>query len=150
MLQWATARIGAILVTLNPAYRGNEIVDALAISQVQHLFVVPHIRSSAYLQMLSSIFPSLSSTPQGQPLSLDRLPDLKSIVVIDDVGGGQNLETEMARVKPAVDFREILVWREAGHEESEVRKLEASLQEHDVINLQFTRYVLDNCRWISY
>ena len=97
MLQWATARIGAILVTLNPAYRGNEIVDALAITQVQHLFVVPHIRSSAYLQMLSSIFPSLSSTPQGQPLSLDRLPDPKSIVVIDDVGGGQNLETEMAR-----------------------------------------------------
>lgn len=138
MLQWATARIGAILVTLNPAYRGNEIVNALGLSQVQHLFVVPRIRSSAYLQMLSSIFPSLLSTSPGQPLNLERLPDLKNIVVIDDMGGGKDLETEMVNVKPAVDFREILVWREAEREQSEVRKLEASLQKHDVINLQFT------------
>lgn len=148
MLQWACARIGAILVTLNPAYRGNEIASTLALAQVQHLFVVPRIRSSNYLQTLASIFPSLSSDSIGRQLNLERLPDLRNIIVMDDMSSKAEWETEMAKVKPAVDFREILVWREDGREQAEVKRLEASLHKDEIINLQFTRLYLPRMSWL--
>ena len=141
MLQWACARIGAILVTLNPAYRVHELIATLSLAQVNHLFLVPRIRSSAYLRILSAALPALTSTPAGS-LNLGELPDLRNVVVVDDMGGGASWQEEIAHVKSAVDFREILVWREDGSEQRNVKELEASLGEHEVINLQFTRYVL--------
>ena len=154
MLQWACARIGAILVTLNPAYRVHELIATLSLAQVNHLFLVPRIRSSAYLQILSSALPSLSSSSAGT-INVSELPDLRNVVVVDDVGGGAAWEKELGLVKSAVDFREILVWREDGTEHQEVKRLEESLSEHEIINLQFTRSVVPyppNCfadSWIS-
>lgn len=142
MIQWACAKIGAILVTLNPAYRGNEIVSTLALAQAQHLFVVPRIRSSNYLHVLASVFPSLSSASPGRPLNLERLPDLRNIVVFNDLDSEKDFEEEIGVIQPAVDFREVLVWRENGHEHSTVQALERSLHEDEVINLQFTRQVI--------
>ncbi|EKM56989.1 uncharacterized protein PHACADRAFT_208155 [Phanerochaete carnosa HHB-10118-sp] len=136
MLQWACARIGAILVTLNPAYRTHELIATLGLVGVKHLFLVPRIRSSAYLQNLADAFPSLASSSPGN-VNIKRLPDLKNIVVLDDLGGAQGA-AEMARAKSAVDFREILVWRHAGPEQRELEALERGLQQHETINLQFT------------
>lgn len=136
MLQWACARVGAILVTLNPAYRAHELVATLALAGVNHLFLVPRIRSSAYLQLLADAFPALASSSPGH-VNIERLPDLKNIVVVDDLGGADGA-TEMARVKSAVDFREILVWRNVGPEQRELEALERGLKEHEMINLQFT------------
>lgn len=138
MLQWACARIGAILVTLNPAYRVHELIATLSLAQVNHLFVVPRIRSSAYLDLLASALPSLQSSTPGA-LRIDELPDLRNIIVVDDLGGGKEWEEVLSKAKCAVDFREILVWRADGREQNEVTSLEASSNEHEVINLQFTR-----------
>ncbi|EKM61742.1 uncharacterized protein PHACADRAFT_169179 [Phanerochaete carnosa HHB-10118-sp] len=136
MLQWACARIGAILVTLNPAYRTHELIATLGLVGVKHLFLVPRIRSSAYLQNLADAFPSLASSSPGN-VNIERLPDLKNIVVLDDLGGAEGA-AEMARAKSAVDFREILVRWHAGPEQRELEALERGLQEHETINLQFT------------
>ena len=49
LVQMATARIGAILVNINPAYRPRELAYALERSEVQGLFVIPSFRSSDYV-----------------------------------------------------------------------------------------------------
>jgi len=52
LLQMATARIGVVLVNINPAYRPRELGYALKRSEVQGLFLIPAFRSSDYVAML--------------------------------------------------------------------------------------------------
>ena len=47
LLQLATARIGVMLVNVNPAYRPRELAYALQRSEVQGLFLIPRFRSTA-------------------------------------------------------------------------------------------------------
>ncbi|TFY57579.1 hypothetical protein EVG20_g8486 [Dentipellis fragilis] len=140
MLQWACARIGAILVTVNPAYRVHELVNTLSLVGVSQLFIVPSIRSSRYLDLLNTELPSLTSQQPGN-IQEGRLPALRGLVVLDNTFGkegarpfGEDLEV----MKCAIDFREVLVWREEGREERIVREFEQSLKKDDVMNLQFT------------
>ena len=57
------ARIGAILVNINPAYRPRELAYALQRSQVEGLCVIPAFRKSDYVAMLLELLPALR---QGQ------------------------------------------------------------------------------------
>lgn len=59
LLQMATARIGAILVNINPACRSRELLHALRQSEVQGLFVIPRFRHSDYASMLIEVVPEL-------------------------------------------------------------------------------------------
>ncbi|RPD78859.1 acyl-CoA synthetase [Lentinus tigrinus ALCF2SS1-7] len=136
-LQWACASIGAILVTLNPAYRLPELVSTLGLVGVSHLFVVPRIRTSAYVRMLCDAFPSIANALPGE-IQEEALPALRHLVVVDNMGDFKQFEHEMQDVKPVVDFREVLVWREDAAEKRTVEEITESLQVDDVINLQFT------------
>jgi acyl-CoA synthetase (AMP-forming)/AMP-acid ligase II len=138
MLQWACARIGAILATMNPAYRTSELVNAIKLAGVQHLIVVPRIRSSAYLEMLATELPSLKSAPQGD-IQDPAVPDLKNIVVVDNEGAFKT-ELDKLDMRCTIDWREVLLWREDTHEQKLVDEIASSLHKDDVINLQFTRY----------
>ncbi|KAI0345202.1 acyl-CoA synthetase [Trametopsis cervina] len=137
MLQWATASIGAILVTLNPAYRLPELVNTLSLVGVSHLFVVPQLRSSAYVSMLADAFPALANSAPGS-IQEQALPELRHLVVVDNTPGLKEFQQHLDNVKCAVDFREMLVWREDASEQKEVRRLEKTLEKDEVINLQFT------------
>ncbi|KAI9065584.1 acyl-CoA synthetase [Trametes sanguinea] len=136
-LQWACASIGAILVTLNPAYRLPELINTLKLVGVSHLFVVPRIRTSAYVRMLCDAFPALANSKPGE-IQEAALPDLRHLVVVDNTGDLKQYERELEGVKPAVDFREVMVWREDSPEKRVVHDIIDSLDMHDVINLQFT------------
>ncbi|MET0049144.1 MAG: AMP-binding protein [Sedimenticola sp.] len=59
LLQMATARIGVVLVNINPAYRSRELAYALKRSEVQGLFLIPAFRSSDYVGMVLKLLPSL-------------------------------------------------------------------------------------------
>lgn len=63
LLQMATARIGVILVNINPAYRTRELAYALQCSQVQGLFVIPKFKDSDYIGMLKQLLPELTVNP---------------------------------------------------------------------------------------
>ncbi|KAI0371268.1 acyl-CoA synthetase [Pilatotrama ljubarskyi] len=136
-LQWACASVGAILVTLNPAYRLPELVNTLKLVGVSHLFVVPRIRTSAYVRMLCDAFPALANSKPGD-IQEAALPELRHLIVVDNTGELKQFERELEDVKPAVDFRELLVWREDTEERRRVEDIMAGLQVDDVINLQFT------------
>ncbi|KAI5885509.1 acetyl-CoA synthetase-like protein [Schizophyllum commune H4-8] len=136
MLQWACASIGAILVTINPAYRINELIQTLSAVGVKHLICVPRIRSSAYLALLADAAPGIRNSPPGE-ISDPKLPELRNIFVMDN-GNEYRTEVEKLEIRSLVDWREILLWREDTREEKARRVLEGSMGKDDVINLQFT------------
>jgi acyl-CoA synthetase (AMP-forming)/AMP-acid ligase II len=153
-LQWACASIGAILVTINPAYHLNEHVcpqyprhsnltlpqvNTLNLVGVRHLFIVPRIRSTSYLSMFSNAFPALRESSQGN-IHIPELPQLRNLVVVDDKG---ELRAELRKLDLhcAIDWREVIVWREDAKEKYLHDKISRSLDQNDIINLQFTRYL---------
>ncbi|KAF8828189.1 hypothetical protein HHX47_DHR4000533 [Lentinula edodes] len=130
ILQWAAARIGAILATINPSYRIDELVGTLRLVGIKHLIIVPSLRTSQYLKLLLERFPSLACSNPGDIQELE-LPELRNLIVV-------NNDDEYELVKAATDWREIILWREDTWEAKSVRDIARSLNKDEVINLQFT------------
>ena len=82
LLQLASARIGAILVNINPAYRSKELAYALTKSEIQGLFVIPAFRSSDYVSTLCELIPELESNP-SEALNAAAFPLLRRVVIYD-------------------------------------------------------------------
>ncbi|KAG1737418.1 acetyl-CoA synthetase-like protein [Suillus lakei] len=136
-LQWACASIGAILVTLNPAYRLNELVETLNLVGVTYLFTVPRIRTSNYIRMLSDAFPALRNSTPGN-IQESALPSLKNLVVIDNIHDAAEWQRETRDVKSVTDWRETLIWREDTWEQRHIEESAQFQRSDEVINLQFT------------
>jgi fatty-acyl-CoA synthase len=82
--QFATCKIGAILVNINPSYRVHELEYALQQSGCAMLVLAPEFRSSNYTEMLLALVPELRSSPPNQ-LKGGKLPDLRAVVRLGDV-----------------------------------------------------------------
>ncbi|PPQ87692.1 hypothetical protein CVT25_011459 [Psilocybe cyanescens] len=136
MLQWACASIGAILVTMNPAYRLTELAATLNLVGVKHLFVVPQIRTSTYVRNLSEAFLEIRNHQPGE-LQIKDLPHLRNLIVVDNK---EEHRADLAKlhIKSMVDWREILIWREDSREARLQKEIYAGLEKDEVINLQFT------------
>src|SRR5512136_1551639 len=83
ILQFATAKIGAILVTINTSYKSSELEYVLNQSDSTTLFMVGSFKGFDYVQALHEIIPALESDPD-KPLDCNNLPFLKKIVFIGD------------------------------------------------------------------
>lgn len=64
LIQYATARIGAILVNINPAYRTSELEYALNQSGCRFLISAPHFLTSDYRKMVAEVAPSVPTLEQ--------------------------------------------------------------------------------------
>ncbi|MBC8316905.1 MAG: AMP-binding protein [Desulfobulbaceae bacterium] len=131
LLQMATARIGAVLVNINPAYKPAELAYALRKSEVQALFVIPGFRVSNYVATLAEVVTELKKS-SGQITSTE-FPFLQRVVLYDPRSPAETL-------KPFPGFT---VWKEviASGEallQSALESVTASLQCHDPINIQYT------------
>jgi fatty-acyl-CoA synthase len=113
VLQFATARIGAVLVTVNPAYRPHELRYVLEQSDAAALMLVDRFKSSDYFAMLTEICPELLEGPPGTWQS-KHFPRLRYVVALsgsadaprgayswDDMlaGGHQVDDASLARVE---------------------------------------------------
>lgn len=132
LIQLATARIGAVLVNINPAYRIRELEYALLRSQVQALFVIPSFRSSDYVRMLTEIVPELTDH-ESVELSSEKLPDLQQVVLYDP-------KDPAGTPRAGSGF---LVWNDilaAGNDiaVSDLDAATADLDRDDAINIQYT------------
>jgi fatty-acyl-CoA synthase len=87
LLQMATARIGAVLVNINPAYRPRELAYALQQSEVQGIFTIPYYRTSNYIAMLVELMPELKDA--SPELESKAFPNLRRIVVYDPADSAQ-------------------------------------------------------------
>ncbi len=85
LMQLATAKIGLILVNINPAYRVAEVEYALNKVGCKALVAMPRFKSSDYLGMLHELAPELASAQPGA-LQSARLPALRTVVWIDEPG----------------------------------------------------------------
>jgi len=79
ILQFATARIGAVMVTINPAYRPHELRYVLKQSDSVALLLVDQFKTSDYFAMLREVYPELASGPVGEARSTE-FPMLKWVV----------------------------------------------------------------------
>jgi fatty-acyl-CoA synthase len=81
--QFATSKIGAILVNINPSYRVHELEYALQQSGCAMLVTAPQFRTSNYTEMLYALAPELRDSPPNQ-LRAGRLHDLRAVIRLGD------------------------------------------------------------------
>jgi fatty-acyl-CoA synthase len=105
VLQFATARIGAVLVTINPAYRPFELEYVLRQSDAVALFLVDRFKSSNYFAMLDEVCPELATTAPGTVAS-DRFPNLRWVASLkrETPAGAISWNDMLDRADPAVDL----------------------------------------------
>ena len=132
LLQLATARVGAVLVNVNPAYRTRELAYALERAEVQGLFAIPAFRTSDYVGMLREVVSALDAATPGT-LADPKLPHLRRVVVYDP-------RDPVRTGRPAPGFT---TWQEvlAAGEGVSPERLDAAtaaLDRDDPINIQFT------------
>jgi fatty-acyl-CoA synthase len=132
LLQMATARIGAVLVNINPAYRPRELAYALQRSEVQGLFLIPRFRSSDYVAMVHELLPELGRC-EPESLHSAEFPQLRRVVLYDPAD-------RYATRRPLPG---LLLWWEvlsAGKEitRAELEAVGATLDRDDPINIQYT------------
>ena len=123
--QFATAKLGAILVNINPAYRLHELEYALNQSGTRYLVTADSFKASNYTAMLLELAPELHQCEPGK-LKSAKLPELECIINLAD-------EQHPGMWRWA-DFIE-----QAGHRsEADVAEIQAGLQFDDPINIQYT------------
>lgn len=131
LLQLATARIGAVLVNINPAYRLKELAYALERSQVQGLFVIPAFRSSDYVAMLTELLPELGST--AEQLTCAAFPHLRRVVVFNPAA-----PEATARPLPGFTLWVELLAAAEGVTQAALEAATGALDMDDPINIQYT------------
>ncbi len=125
LTQFAAAKAGLILVTINPAYRLSELEYALNKVGCAALVMVPTFKTSDYTLMVNTLAPELAASAPGQ-LSAARLPQLRIVVQI----GGP--------AAPGTIAFDELAARGGEAERAELRELSGQLQFDDAVNIQFT------------
>jgi len=81
MLQYATARIGVVLVNINPGYQPNELRYAIAQSEIGGLALLDHFKAANSLELLKQACPDLNSGLPGSQVHRD-YPQLKWVITI--------------------------------------------------------------------
>lgn len=79
ILQFATARIGVVMVNINPAYRTSELEYAIRQSDLRGLALVDTFKSSNFFDMLNAACPELATSAPGE-LNSGKFPKLQWIV----------------------------------------------------------------------
>jgi len=125
--QFATARVGLILVNINPAYRKSELEYALNKVGVRALVMARRYKSSDYLGMLGDIAPEIHFKGASEVLDSVRLPSLKHVILLDE-------EPVPPRCLSYLQVRKLGGPAQRGRLDA----LTAMLDPDDAINIQFT------------
>ena len=126
LCQFATARIGVVLVTVNPAYRLGELEYALNKIQCRALVLAERYKTSDYIAMIKRLAPELAHA-RPDALELAKLPHLKSVVSLGE-------ETDCSGM---VTFRQVVERAQPEHF-GRLQACSQGLDPHDPINIQFT------------
>ena len=132
LIQMATARIGAVLVNINPAYRPKELAYALKKSEVQGLFLIPSFRSSDYIAMLVQDVPELKDALPSEFKS-NEYPHLRRVIVYEPSA----IEHTLRPYSGFTTWQEALTAAEFITQE-QLEQVTASLDRDDPINIQYT------------
>ena len=122
---WAATKIGAVLVTVNTAYKIHEAEYLLKQSDTHTLILIESYRDSHYSDIIGELCPELENTKPGQPLHCRRLPFLRNVITVGFKKKG------------------CLTWEEAMERSEnvpveEVYRIAAGVSPNDVCNMQYT------------
>ena len=124
-LQFATGKTGTVLVTINPAYKANELRYVLEQSDAAVLFLTEGVKDVNFVEILQRAVPDLAEAESGE---IEGLPHLKNVVLIGDEAGS---------VPGLTPYREFVRGAEDVPEE-DLRRRQDSLSADEVINMQYT------------
>jgi acyl-CoA synthetase (AMP-forming)/AMP-acid ligase II len=127
LLQFASARIGAVLVTVNTSYQAGELEYLLKQSDSTTLFCIDGFKGTSYINIIDKITGGQLASKENKPLQLKNLPFLKHVVYM-----GKN-ETPIGMIS----WNELLNLSNQVTDE-QLQEREQSLDPQDVINMQYT------------
>ena len=122
---WATTKIGAVLVTVNTAYKIHEAEYLLRQSDTHTLIMTEGYRDSNYSQIMAELCPELENTKEGTPLHSKKLPFLRNIITVGFKQKGCLTWEDAVRRHESVPVEELM-------------RYEASVDVNDVCNMQYT------------
>ncbi|GFK92464.1 3-[(3aS,4S,7aS)-7a-methyl-1, 5-dioxo-octahydro-1H-inden-4-yl]propanoyl:CoA ligase [Fundidesulfovibrio magnetotacticus] len=125
VLQFATARIGAVLLTVNTNYKKNELKYLLENSEAENIFIIDGYRDSDYLQILYDLAPELKGQERGRIVS-QTFPHLKRVLFL-----GQEKHRGMYSIPEIIGLGRTVP-------EADYKARQESLSPHDVVNMQYT------------
>ena len=133
LLELALAKIGAVLVTVNTAYRTAELEYVLRQGDIATLFMTRGYRGNSYLDSVYSIAPELKNVddPVKSELSSAALPRLKRVVVIDDWQRATSPEPGLLR------YEQVLALADRVPDEA-LRARQSSVSPEDVCQMLYT------------
>lgn len=122
---WASARIGAVLVTVNTAYKIHEAEYLLKQSDTHTLILEKGNKDSDYQAIINELCPELEKTEKGKPLHSHRLPFLRNVISIDFKQKGALEWNEALQCGQSVPLQEVYA-------------MAAKVKPDDVCNMQYT------------
>ena len=122
---WATTKIGAVLVTVNTAYKIHEAEYLLRQSDTHTLIMVKGYRDSHYDEIMAELCPELENTKPGEQLHSKKLPFLRNVITV------------------GYEQKGCMTWNEALEKASqvpveEVYRMASLVKKDDVCNMQYT------------
>jgi len=122
---WATVKLGAVLVTVNTAYKIHEAEYLLRQSDTHTLVMIDSCLDSNYAEIINTLCPEIKTTKAGEPLHCKRLPFLRNVITVGfKQQGCLTFDEAMARYKLVSS--------------SEVARMAAAVRPSDVCNMQYT------------
>ena len=122
---WATTKIGAVLVTVNTAYKISEIEYLLKQSDTHTLVMIEDCKDINYKEIIEELCPELKTLTPGEPVYSKNLPFLRNVVTVGfQMDGCLTWEQMLARAS------------RVPHEE--VRRRASMVKPDDVCNMQYT------------
>jgi fatty-acyl-CoA synthase len=124
-LQFATAKIGAVLLTVNTNYKSAELEYLLLQSETENLFLIDGYQDTDYVNTIYDLVPELRTEERGRLKSM-KFPHLKRVCFL-----GQEKHRGMYSI-PEIRALQVMISDEEYHTRQE------SLSPHDVVNMQYT------------
>jgi fatty-acyl-CoA synthase len=124
-LMFATAKIGAIFLTINTLYKSAELAYVLEQSDMENLFIIDGYRDTDYVRTVYELVPELEIHQRGY-LKSEKYPHLKRLFFL-----GNEKHRGMYSVFETISLGAMV-------SDEAYRARQAELDPHDVINMQYT------------
>ncbi|MCR8995390.1 AMP-binding protein [Brevibacillus laterosporus] len=125
LTQFATAKIGGVLVTVNTNYRTHELEYLLHQSDATTLLLIDQFKGVSYVDMLHEICPELQTATPGE-LQAERLPQLRRVIYL-----GEERQSGMYLFKDLYELAEQVT-------EAEQIDCQKTIHPDSVVNMQYT------------
>ena len=122
---WATTKIGAVLVTVNTAYKIHEIEYLLKQSDTHTLVMIEYCKDINYKEIIQGLCPEFEGLTPGTPLYSKNLPFLRNVVTVGFSMNGCLTWEQMLSRSSLVPIEE-------------VRRRASLVKPDDVCNMQYT------------